>query len=1370
MPLSRAKRIISTVLLVLVCLFGALYIFLVTSPGEHFLKGIAESRLGGMSGWDVHIRGLETNLLSRLVLEEVAVFRIERGDTVPLVDIGRMRIAYSLRGLHARRIDVTKIEVDRLSVSVRRDSAGVLDLPAFDGSPGTREDSDGGFSFTVNRAIARDARLSYHDERTGVDGRLYDVAVEVRHKDRGTYAYSIQTGGGAVSYDTLEAPIEILSLGGTVNSQAAVIDSLAVRVPGLACRGNGTLTLSGESPTIEGDVLISGDLGSIADLAADLVPEMAKPVGGALESSINVTGSVARPRIAVRCGVADARFAGVEIAEGKFEAAVDSDAVAIDRLTLSLLGGTFGCSGVISTDSLSTYSAEASFEGIALESILRLVHGAHPSYRGRIFGTTAVSGSVREIIPSELHADVRVGSFEYRSRPMPDITVALKQRKGEYKVRFTHESVKLESSGRFAGERIDGRLSAEVHDLGPLAGLFDVHDLEGRLWIDGSVQGSYRTPEIDADITGGGLAYRHFPVDSLSGGVLFGDGTLRLRGWSVYGSLTPVDTVHPPFDLAGLTGGFTYTGRVDGALPALAGELTVDLTEFGYGETRVDRGRLRVVLDGRRVYLPALELHRDSLLVKASAVYDITTGDGSCGVDILCAGKGPAVRAETPSDGTEPARTRPVLHDHGRLAVTFSALSERGFTVRLEGRGVDLAPLRSIVPAMPPAAGTVDLDVDAGGSVTEPRLALRFYAWRPRFRGLGVDSMTGVVFFDGHSLALQRLDIHDRGHRTRVEATVGITGTEGGGYTVERGSPFRGRVTGGDIDLELFDPFLAPGTAVRGTGSFDIIWDGTLAFPHPSGTIRVADGSVRLRGETPEIQALNLTASIRDSILYVQSLNGFLKQTPFLARGEFSIGSIDGASGFVGARRITANVELDIAGIEALEGKGSMTTDSISLETRVRGIDLSLLQPFVPDLKGLAGSVNGELMINGPPRAPGIDGRLTVRGMSFQHARLGQPLSEGTVVVSFSRHDVIVDSLSLRFGEGSITAAGRFTYRGNDLERIDFRLAADRLRVAVPKTVDLLVHSARFTYRTEEQSHILDGDVTLGETRLIANFKPQSILPFARSIERPQRELPAFLRRTRLNVRIRESDEIWIDNNFARIRAHPEISIVGYPSQTNVTGRLSIVKGYVLFLDRKFEIGRGVIDFIDPDRLNPIVDFEARTAVKAYQAMEMTRYEITLAIRGPLDEASVVLTSEPPLERPDIVSLLALGATRSQLTGTGETKEDSSVRGVLLERAQALTSQRVGSYISRNVGGLIGLDQISIEGNLFRFDDSWGPELLAAKRLSDRVEITYRTNIGHLNEHNIRLDYRLTRRFSLQGETDQLGRSGLDIKYGLKFK
>lgn len=81
-----------------------------------------------------------------------------------------------------------------------------------------------------------------------------------------------------------------------------------------------------------------------------------------------------------------------------------------------------------------------------------------------------------------------------------------------------------------------------------------------------------------------------------------------------------------------------------------------------------------------------------------------------------------------------------------------------------------------------------------------------------------------------------------------------------------------------------------------------------------------------------------------------------------------------------------------------------------------------------------------------------------------------------------------------------------------------------------------------------------------------------------------------------------------------------------------------------------------------------------------------------------------------------------------------------------------------------------GLDEISIEGNLFRFGKSWGPRLVASRRITDRMEVIYTTNVGHFNEKNVRIDYRLSKYFWIESETDQRGKAGLDLKYKIKLK
>ena len=254
-----------------------------------------------------------------------------------------------------------------------------------------------------------------------------------------------------------------------------------------------------------------------------------------------------------------------------------------------------------------------------------------------------------------------------------------------------------------------------------------------------------------------------------------------------------------------------------------------------------------------------------------------------------------------------------------------------------------------------------------------------------------------------------------------------------------------------------------------------------------------------------------------------------------------------------------------------------------------------------------------------------------------------------------------------------------------------------------------------------------------------------------------------------MDVRLRQSDRIWLDNNLGRVRLRAEMRLVGSVNRPALSGRLTAEEGYVFHMDRKLRLQRGIADFADPHRINPVLDISAEAKIRAIQTRSQTPYTVSLGVTGPADQAVVTLTSDPPLERGDIVALMTLGATRAQMTG-GDASTRSGLGLVLRERAEQLTSGYLTGYAARRVGDLLGLETATIEGNLFRFGRNWGPQLLASKRLTNRMQITYSTTIGHANEQSIRLDYRLDKYFSFEGQTDQRGNAGIDLKYRIQLR
>ena len=213
---------------------------------------------------------------------------------------------------------------------------------------------------------------------------------------------------------------------------------------------------------------------------------------------------------------------------------------------------------------------------------------------------------------------------------------------------------------------------------------------------------------------------------------------------------------------------------------------------------------------------------------------------------------------------------------------------------------------------------------------------------------------------------------------------------------------------------------------------------------------------------------------------------------------------------------------------------------------------------------------------------------------------------------------------------------------------------------------------------------------------------------------------------------------------------------------------LSVQKGYILYLDRKFKVKEGRLNFIDPESPYPDVTFQAEKIMKSYETFSGNVYQISFGLTGPANRVRPSWQSEPPLSEPDIFSLLTLGATRRELTreqsGPGNRFTDA-----LQDRLTLLSSQKVSSYATKTLGNLFGLEDMAVEGNLFQFGKSWGPQLVASKKLSDRLSLTYKTAVGQSNTQEVRLDYKLTRRISLEGQTDQKGKSGIDLLYKLKF-
>jgi autotransporter translocation and assembly factor TamB len=182
-----------------------------------------------------------------------------------------------------------------------------------------------------------------------------------------------------------------------------------------------------------------------------------------------------------------------------------------------------------------------------------------------------------------------------------------------------------------------------------------------------------------------------------------------------------------------------------------------------------------------------------------------------------------------------------------------------------------------------------------------------------------------------------------------------------------------------------------------------------------------------------------------------------------------------------------------------------------------------------------------------------------------------------------------------------------------------------------------------------------------------------------------------------------------VDNNLAQLYLNPDLKVTGTLSDPVVNGRISVTDGTVTFQNNTFTVTRGVIDFTNPYRTEAEIDFVSQTKVR--------NWNIFLSIKGPLNNLQISLSSIPLEQQSDIVSLLVMGKTVSELTKN----QPGSGSSPALMAAELITST-YGSQIKRSTG----LDILKMEySSLSSPTQGSNYKFTVGKEISNRISISY---------------------------------------------
>ncbi len=338
----------------------------------------------------------------------------------------------------------------------------------------------------------------------------------------------------------------------------------------------------------------------------------------------------------------------------------------------------------------------------------------------------------------------------------------------------------------------------------------------------------------------------------------------------------------------------------------------------------------------------------------------------------------------------------------------------------------------------------------------------------------------------------------------------------------------------------------------------------------------------------------------------------------------------------------------------------------VTASLRLPRSSVNFIRQFVPAIQQLDGDAALDVGVSGTVGRPVLTGSAD---MTINVARFEDPtfpaLQSFKARLVFNRDTLRFEQFGGELAGGNFTVSGRVTLP---------KLTQINLDLALKGNSALLARDDSMTVRTDADvkvkgplnSATVTGTVALTNSHFLKNLDLIPIGLPGRPAPEPPSSRPQFsfpyppFRNWKFDVAIKTKDPFQIRGNLANGKAIVDLHLNGTGLHPGLKGlvRLENVEATLPF--SRLEIQYGFLYFDPSESLNPKIDLHGASVIRDYT--------VHVYVYGRSLSPQAVFTSEPPLPQEEIISLLATGATRQELTGSSN---------VLAGRAAMLLFQQV---------------------------------------------------------------------------------------------
>ena len=343
-------------------------------------------------------------------------------------------------------------------------------------------------------------------------------------------------------------------------------------------------------------------------------------------------------------------------------------------------------------------------------------------------------------------------------------------------------------------------------------------------------------------------------------------------------------------------------------------------------------------------------------------------------------------------------------------------------------------------------------------------------------------------------------------------------------------------------------------------------------------------------------------------------------------------------------------------------GKRALPSESIAATAKMDRSSLAFLSGQVPGIESIVGEVSLDATVSGEIGAPQIRGKgqLGLQRLRLEN-RLAPSLQDIVLVANFAENRLVLERLSALVAGGTLEGKGEVVLPPGGEPSVQLRLTGSE--VLVVRTPDVNVRTdLDLTLAGPFSKAALTGEIGITNSRYFKNF---DLLPVGLPAKKTTSALPtvdrapagggaayqdldvgvkvAPFRDWTLALRLHTKDPFLIRSNLLESSISADLKLGGSLGRPLPVGAVEVQKGEMSLPFSKVDVETGRMVFDAATGFNGALEFKARG--------KADRYQISIYLYDRVLSPQYVLTSIPPLPSEDIMTLLATGTTRDELTG-----------------------------------------------------------------------------------------------------------------------